>query len=134
MKARLRIIIAVLGLIIVPVSVFAHHNWLAEFDPDLHVVVTGTVKDFMMTNPHARLIVEEMNLNGEVILWDFELAGASMLMRGNFRKDTLKPGDRITVHAVRARNALYVGNVESFVLLDQEGEELFSFRSSASNR
>jgi len=112
-----------------PPSLSAHHNFLAEFDPEQPVQVTGTVVRMALTNPHARLYVEAEDENGELVQWDFELASVSALFRRGWRRDSLEPGDTVTVHADRARNAPNVANARFVSLLDQNGEEAFRFGS-----
>lgn len=120
----------IISLVLIPFSALAHHNWLSEFDPDLPVIVSGTVVNFQLTNPHARLFVDEMQENGEIKHWNFELAAASMLMRQSIRRDTLQPGDTVTIHAARAREVENVANVEYVEILDESGNVTFRFGSA----
>lgn len=126
-KARLLFISTAIGFILIPTSLFAHHNFRAEFDENLPIEVTGTVTSFVMTNPHARFYVDAEDENGEVIHWDFELAAASSLLRRGWRKDTLKQGDIVTVIGARAKNNPHVGNARTVTLSD--GENVLSFGS-----
>jgi hypothetical protein len=112
-----------------PLSLSAHHNFLAEFDPEQPVQVTGTVIRMALTNPHARLYIEAEDENGELVQWDFELASVSALFRRGWRRDSLEAGDTVTVHADRARNAPHVANARFVSLLDESGEEAFRFGS-----
>tara|TARA_R110000772_G_scaffold38354_21_gene90566 strand:- start:1491 stop:1889 length:399 start_codon:yes stop_codon:yes gene_type:complete len=130
MNVKAFFISLILGLGMLPPASTAHHNWLAEFDPDLPVIVSGTVVNFQLTNPHARLYVDEIQENGELKHWNFELAAAAMLMRQNIKRDTLKPGDRVIIHAARAREVANVANVEYVVIMDEAGNEIFTFGSA----
>lgn len=130
MKSKLFFITAVLGLLLTPVSLFAHHNWLSQFDPDKPVIVKGTVVELRMVNPHARLFVEEVLDNGEIFSWNFEMAAASMLMRQGIRRNTLEPGDSVEIHAALARTVDNIANVEFVVQFDAEGNEVFRFGSA----
>jgi len=129
MKTRLIMLSAVIGFLLLPLTTLAHHNWLAQFDPDRPVIVSGTVVQLQMVNPHARLFVEEKLGNGETFNWNFELAAAAMLMRQGIRRDTLKPGDIVEIHAAMARNVDNVANIEFVVIFDQDGNETFRFGS-----
>ena len=120
---------ALLSLLFFPLQLTAHHNWLAQFDPERPVIVSGTVVQLQLVNPHARLFVEEELENGEIFTWNFELAAASMLMRQGIRRDTLKPGDIVEIHAAMARNADNIANIEYVVIFDQDGNETFRFGS-----
>ncbi len=120
---------ASIGLILAPNAVLAHHSFAAEFDPDQPIEVTGTVTKVEWTNPHARFYVDVEEENGEVVNWDFELGSPNTLFRRGWSRDTLKPGDVITVAAFRARNASYVANTSTVTLSD--GREVLSWGVSS---
>ena len=127
MKSKTIITAVILSFILIPMQLFAHHNWLAQYDPDKPVIVFGTVVQLQMVNPHVRLFVNEELENGEIFQWNFELAAASMLMRAGIRRDTLNPGDIVEVHATLARNADNIANVGFFIQYDASGNEVFRF-------
>lgn len=126
---NIKLIILSLSALLVSAPLFAHHNFRAEFDINMPVIVTGTVTRLALTNPHARLYIDEIDENGEVIHWDFELAAASSLLRRGWKRDTLVEGDTVIVHAARARNAPNVGNVEFVTTVNEDGSEGFTFGS-----
>tara|TARA_R110000772_G_scaffold97492_8_gene196786 strand:+ start:1735 stop:2133 length:399 start_codon:yes stop_codon:yes gene_type:complete len=129
MKFRSQTLFTLFAGLVLAMPGFAHHNFRAEFDIDMPVIVTGTVTRVALTNPHARLYLDVSNEDGTVTHWDFELAAASSLLRRGWRRDTLEVGDTIIVHAARARNAPNVGNVEYVTLVNEDGSEGFSFGS-----
>lgn len=96
----------------------AHHSFSAEFSRDLPVTVTGTVTRVEWMNPHARFYVEAENEEGELVEWDFELTTPNILMRRGWRRDSLEPGDKVTVEGFRARNSPYVANAGDVTLAD----------------
>src|SRR5690606_34207441 len=123
---RIGAVAALAGLapLCVPVGAWAHHSFSAEFSRDLPIEVTGTVVKVEWTNPHARFYVEAEEPDGTRVEWDFELTTPNLLMRQGWRRDSLKPGDVVTVRGWRARNAPHVGNAGSVTLAD--GRELFT--------
>ena len=129
MKIRLTMFPALLSALMICMPATAHHNFRAEFDINIPVIVTGTVTRVALTNPHARLYLDVINDDGIVTHCDFELAAASSLLRQGWKRDTLEVGDTIIVHAARARNAPNVGNVEYVTLVNEDGSEGFSFGS-----
>lgn len=129
MKIRLIILSSILTGLFISAPLFAHHNFRAEFDINMPVIVTGTVTRLALTNPHARLYIDEIDENGEVVHWDFELAAASSLLRRGWKRDTLVEGDTVIVHAARARNAPNVANVEFVTTVNEDGSEGFTFGS-----
>jgi hypothetical protein len=130
MNTKLKRAVLVLSILLMPLPLFAHHNWLAQFDPEKPVIVSGTVVQLQMVNPHARLFVDEVLENGEIFHWNFEMAAAAMLMRQGIRRDTLEPGDKVEIHAALARNVDNIANVEFVVQFDEEGNEVFRFGSA----
>ncbi len=130
MKTKLKRTALILSIFLMPLPLFAHHNWLAQFDPEKPVIVSGTVVQLQMVNPHARLFVDEVLDNGEIFHWNFEMAAAAMLMRQGIRRDTLEPGDKVEIHAALARNVDNIANVEYVVQFDEEGNEVFRFGSA----
>lgn len=108
----------------VSVAANAHHSFSAEFSRDLPVEVTGEVTRVEWTNPHARFYVEAEGEDGELVEWDFELTTPNILMRRGWSRDSLQPGDSVTVSGWRARNDPHVANAGSVVL--DSGEELFT--------
>ena len=102
----------------------AHHAFAAEFDRDQPIEISGTVTLVEWTNPHARFYVDAENEDGEIVNWDFELTTPNILFRQGWSRDSLKPGDAVTVSGFRARNAPYVGNAGEVRLAD--GRTVFS--------
>lgn len=126
MKARLLTFVCICsGLIAMPVSVPAHHSFIAEFDRDKTIEVTGTVTKVEWTNPHARVYVDGKDENGEEANWNFELVSANVLMRQGWRRDSLKQGETVSITGWRARNHPHVGNVRT--LHREDGERLFNW-------
>lgn len=87
----------------------AHHS-TAEFDYTKAYVVKGTVKEFQWTNPHAWIQVLVPNANGSTDQWGFELGAPLFNARMGWKKDSLSPGEAVTVvfcpSRVKARGTL----------------------------
>lgn len=120
-----------LALALAPALAVAHHAFAAEFDRDQPIEVTGTVTNVEWMNPHARFYVDVEDENGAVVNWDFELGSPNGLMRQGWRRDSLKPGDVVTVNGWRARNAPNVANARSVKLAD--GREVFAGSSGGND-
>jgi hypothetical protein len=77
----------------------AHHSF-AMYDPSKPETLTGTVKEFQWTSPHALLWVVRDPQPGEKegVLWSIELSTSpGPLSRIGWTKRSLQPGDRVTV-------------------------------------
>jgi len=82
---------------------FAHHSY-AMFDRDKTVALTGTVKQFKWSNPHAWMEVYVPNDKGGTDTWGVEMNSPNNLARVGFRSTMVKPGDKVTVriHPLRS--------------------------------
>jgi hypothetical protein len=87
--------------------VSAHHSF-AMFDRKVDMVLTGTVKEFQWSNPHAYIqLINDKDGNN----WSIEGGGVNGLMRSNWRPKSLVPGDKITIHVHPLRNGAYGGEL-----------------------
>jgi hypothetical protein len=109
-------------------TAWSHHNFRSVFDTNLPVEVTGVVTEVRWVNPHARFFVDVEGADGAVITWDFELASPNSLFRRGWSRNSLKPGDTVTVTAFRARNAPHLANTRTVTLGD--GQQVFGTLTS----
>ena len=84
-------------------SAHAHHSNDYHFDPNVDVTVAGTVNAFRFINPHARLLIDVTNENGDIVTWDCEMSGANSLMRRGWTQEIFGPGEEIVVQGIAAR-------------------------------
>jgi hypothetical protein len=84
---------------------YAHHSF-AMFDPNKKVELEGTVKIFKWSSPHGLIEVTVPYKSGPVD-WSIEMGNVGGLMRGGWKPDTIKPGDKVkfVVHPLRNGNA-----------------------------
>jgi hypothetical protein len=81
----------------VAVPLAAHHSFEAEYDFNKTMTVTGTVTKMEWMNPHAHFYVDVKGADGKVTNWNMELGALPVLIKQGWRKDSLKPGDTVTV-------------------------------------
>jgi hypothetical protein len=74
----------------------AHHSF-AAFDITTEKTVTGTVKKFAYTNPHTWVWLDVPNEQGGADTWGFEGMSPNYLSRRGWTRNTLKPGDKLTI-------------------------------------
>lgn len=122
MKLRLSIgLMAVIGLLAGSTRTLAHHG-TAAYDQQKKVTLKGTVASFEWTNPHCQIHLDVTDDKGEVEHWNFEAQPPNILIHAGWTKNTLKPGDQITVVGSPAKNGVPVGIIQKIVLSD--GQEL----------
>jgi len=106
------------------VPVTAHHSFAAEYDSTKSIKVTGEVVRLEWTNPHARVVVEGPDENGVKKEWDFELGPPTTLMRRGWNRNSLKPGNVITVEGFRSKDEPSTANARTVKLSD--GRQVFA--------
>ena len=83
----------------------AHHSFAAEYDSTKPVTLTGAVTKFDWTNPHAYIYLDVKDAKGAIEKWSVEMGTIGMLARAGWKRDTVKPGDEITVTGNRAKDS-----------------------------
>jgi hypothetical protein len=76
-------------------TVTAHHSF-AMFDSGNPLTLTGVVTDFQWTNPHVYIELDVQEGGRGAKHWTIELGSTSILMRGGWKFNTLKKGDKVT--------------------------------------
>jgi Family of unknown function (DUF6152) len=115
---------AAVVLLLLPLagSTFAHHGFVSWFDMSRSVTVKGTVTSFDWTNPHAYIYLDVKDDKGAIVKWSAELGAIAMLTRAGWKRDTLKPGDEITMTGNPAKDGKPVMHLDKVVLAN--GQEL----------
>jgi hypothetical protein len=116
--------IAIILLLSLGGSAFAHHGFVSWFDTSRSVTVKGTVTSFDWTNPHSYIYLDVKNEKGAVEKWSAELGALAMLARAGWKRDTLKPGDEITAIGNPSRDGKPTMHLEKIVFAN--GQELSS--------
>ncbi|HYR91716.1 MAG TPA: DUF6152 family protein [Terriglobia bacterium] len=75
---------------------FGHHSF-AMFDYNKEVTLVGEVKEFKWTNPHIHVYLKAPDATGAMAEWEIEGATPDNLKRQGWSRDTLKPGDKVTI-------------------------------------
>jgi len=104
MKYRVYGVLAVaLGTFLAATPLFAHHEILAKFDDKKPMTLRGTVTKLDWANPHVHIFMNVTSGNS-VVNWAVELESPVDLGKGGWGRDTVKPGDGLTVQGLSARN------------------------------
>ena len=113
--------IGTVGLLIVCVPVLAHHG-RSNYDVSSTATVKGVVTEFEWINPHALIHLDATDDNGKVEKWIAETNSPNILNRQGWTKNTVKPGDQITLVGHRVKGGANYLNFSKIIFAD--GREL----------
>lgn len=107
-----------LSLLLGAGPVLAHHSFMSEFDLSKPITVKGVLTKVEFINPHAVFYLDVIDERGEVTNWIFESASPNVLLRSGWTRNSLTPGDLITVDGHRAKNGTALGVTRTVTLAD----------------
>ena len=86
MRSGPAVLLTLAAALLIPHSLFAHHS-SAAYDIGKKVILKGTVKEWVYSNPHCFLILEVKNEAGEVVLWTNETQAPSVIFPVGYNDD-----------------------------------------------
>jgi DNA/RNA endonuclease YhcR with UshA esterase domain len=126
MRTRIAVIVAGLGLLLSAAGpALAHHAFAAEYDAKKPIKLTGAVTKLEWLNPHTWFYIDVKDDTGKVTNWGFEMGSPNILLRAGWTRNSMKPGDVVTVEGSRAKDGSNNGNVK-VVTLVSTGQRLFA--------
>ncbi|HYR42901.1 MAG TPA: DUF6152 family protein [Terriglobia bacterium] len=96
------LLIAFSVMVIVVKPLTAHHSFDAEYDSKKPITVSGIVTKLDWVNPHAFVFIDTKDESGAVRNFKIEMGPPYALVRGGWKRDTVKIGDKVTVEAAAA--------------------------------
>lgn len=111
-RKALFVSILFVGGIVCAIPLLAHHGTSVSYDASKPITLTGTVTEFVFSNPHAQIYFDVKGSDGKVVHWAGELNSPGNLRRDGWSKDTFKAGDQITITLQPSRAGTPVGNVD----------------------
>ena len=116
------------ALIWTAAPVIAHHGDAGRYD-ESPFVITGTVVEIRLTNPHSIVVFEapDPKADGKMARWQAEMGSGQQLRQLGWNKDNPKIGDKITLTGRRVKSgAPYMNMTEKAqVLLTDSGKEIY---------
>jgi predicted extracellular nuclease len=109
------IFLVAVGLLAVSVPLFAHHG-NAAFDTGSKVTVKGTVTEWYWANPHCFLKFDVTDDKGSVVHWVAETSNPADMVNRGWAKQSLKPGEEVTVTMQVVKGGNPIGRVQQIVL------------------
>jgi hypothetical protein len=115
------------GLLLIALPLFAHHGDAGRYEENV-IILTGTVVEVELVDPHSIIVIDVPNDKGQNVRWQAELGGRNALAKNfGWNKSTLKFGDKVTITGRRVKSgAPYINLTEKAnVVLSDSGKEIF---------
>ena len=94
-------VIALCGVLLAPTNGLAHHPIPGKFDPASTATLEGIVTYVDWRDPHAHIFV---NVGTDLTNWAIELPSPIDLQASGWTRESLRPGDAVTVEGITARD------------------------------
>ena len=93
-----------LAVMAVSQSAAAHHSFDGSFSRASLGMMSGTVTEFQLTDPHAYLKLRVRGADGREVLWHVETTSAKSLESHGWTRDSIEPGDQLVVAGYLAKD------------------------------
>jgi len=117
MKKALAAFFLLAGVLTVTFSASAHHG-NAAFSDKVTEFKNVTVTKFAWANPHCLVEFDAKDANGKVVNWSAESGSPEALRLTGWNKNSLRPGDVITIYVHTAKTGAPAGRLTKVVLAD----------------
>ena len=114
---RLQFFTLLVGLLLASVPLLAHHGAAAYADK-IVVLKDATVTKFVWANPHTILQFDAKDDKGEAVHWAGEAGSPSAIGLLGWNRNSVQPGDVITVYIYPAKSGNPVGRLNKVVFAD----------------
>ena len=123
---RNRVIVAAFVLMLAGVPALAHHSFDAEYDANKVANISGFVTKVDWQNPHAFVYIDSADQGGAVKSFRVEMGPPYALVRGGWKKDTVKVGDKVTVEgaALAKDGTNAAGSMPTTMMVLSTGQKL----------
>jgi hypothetical protein len=122
MRTLRTLALGVIGALVTPGALLAHHDWLE--DRTRPVTLTGTVTAYRWTDPHVMIAID-VDANGTIEKWNVGGSNKKNSAVNGWDKNTLKPGDVITGIGHPAKDGSKVIRLQKVVMAS--GKEMYLY-------
>jgi len=88
-------LMAAVAAALIGTPALAHHSF-AMYDIKKRTTLKGEVKEFKFTNPHTWIYLDVVE-NGKPVTYELEGQQVRLMARAGFKRNSLKPGDKVTI-------------------------------------
>jgi Family of unknown function (DUF6152) len=115
------------GVLLMSTAMLAHHGDAGRYD-ESPFVITGTIVEIKLTNPHSILVFDVADADGKVVRWQAEMSGGQALTRQfGWTKESPKIGDKVTLTGRRVKNGSpYMSMAKrANIIMADSGKEIY---------
>jgi uncharacterized protein DUF6152 len=127
MRVRMLPILCVMVLAGMVTSVSAHHSTVAYALQSV-TLKNATIKNVVWAHPHIVLTFAVKETNGALSTWSTESGSPGSVARLGWNRNSVKPGDKVTIELFPAKNGAHVGRLKKVIFPD--GHELLDTQSN----
>ena len=109
MNSRLAASVALIAAFLMVGAPLRAHHGNSAYDEEHWITLTGTVTEFVWSNPHCEIFMDVKNDKGATVNWSIESQSPGILRRNSWTRTSVKPGDQITITLAPAKNGAPVG-------------------------
>lgn len=124
MKNQIAVVVALAFVILTPSPLLAHHGTSVSYDASKPMVLEGIVTQFVWRNPHAAILLDVTDENGNVVRWGVEMNSPGVLSRAGWTRDTLQAGDNVSMTVSPSRAGTSVGVIDRSRPMYRNGEQV----------
>jgi hypothetical protein len=95
---------ALAGLVLATAPLVAHHPISGKFDDTKPMTLTGIVTLVDWRNPHVHVFMNVGDAKTQIENWAVEIESPILLQQSGWLRESVQPGDSITVDGIAARN------------------------------
>jgi hypothetical protein len=115
-KARIVSLLAVLTTsLLISGPAFAHHS-MSMYDRGHDTTFKATITQFDFANPHSQISFTVADEHGNIEKWMAEGPGPGRLANHGWNKESLKPGDQVTIVGNRNKDGSPTMRFEKVIL------------------
>ena len=104
MARKLSLVLGILAALAIGAAPARAHHGGAAFDQSKTQTLTGTVTRMEFMNPHVVVYFNVQSPDGKTTEWSGWLTAPNKLQRAGWTRNTLKPGDKVTLVGNQQKN------------------------------
>src|SRR4249920_2687752 len=123
------LILNVIALAVTCAALSAHHSTVAYVENSI-VLKNATITKVFWASPHIILAFDVKEARGGSVGWTAETGSPGSVVHVGWNRNSVKPGDQVTIELYPAKNGAHVGRLKKVVFPD--GKELMDTQNATS--